>query len=441
MSSVNIDTTPHTDSSVIAKAKKANRKLIARLLRRNTSPARIAGFLISNLVGLAIMAAGLQFYLDARSLWEDEDSFLKSDYLAINKRIDADAMWRQTGSDFSDEEIADLEKQPWVEKVGRFSKADFRVYASMALNSQPGAASEGGEGGASRRMSTAMFFEAVPDEFLDLKSTDFNWNPSMPDIPIIISKDYLALYNFGFASSAGLPKLSESLISGLPLQLSLLSDDGSKRVEAYGRIVGYSNRFNTILVPKSMLDYYNSTLTSNSGQPKDSIPASSRLIVDVNSPGDAAIAPYLESKGWEVAGDKNSSSAAYMLRVVSGVIIGVGSIITLLSLFILALSMSLLMEKNKRKLHSLLMLGTHITDVARPYWNITALSAIGAGILAWGSVVILRQYYLEPLRAIGAEGASMLWSTLLILILTLLIIFINCRAITRRVLRSFQTLS
>ncbi|MDE6812155.1 MAG: ABC transporter permease, partial [Muribaculaceae bacterium] len=253
---------------------------------------------------------------------------------------------------------------------------------------------------------------------------------------------------FGFASSAGLPQLSESLISGLPLHLSLISDDGSRRVEAYGRIVGYSNRFNTILVPKAMLDYYNDALApaSEKSASRNSKKAlqndeggkpSSRLIVDVNSPGDAAIASYLEEKGWEVAGDKNASSAAYMLRVVSGVIIGVGSIITLLSLLILGLSMSLLMEKNRRKLHSLLMLGTHITDVARPYWRLTAFSALAAGLLAWLSVFFLRRYYLEPLRAIGADGASMLWPTILIVLLTLIIIYINCRSITRRVLTSW----
>ena len=298
-------------------------------------------------------------------------------------------------------------------------------------------------------MSTAMFFEAVPDDFLDLKSTDFSWNPDTPEIPIIISKDYLALYNFGFSSSAGLPKLSESLISGLPLRLTLLSEDGSRRVEAYGHIVGYSNRFNTILVPKSMLDYYNNSLGSDADTDTHGMKGSagtaqaapeapsSRLIVDVNSPGDAAITSYLESKGWEVAGDKNASSAAYMLRVVSGVIIGVGSIITLLSLLILGLSMSLLMEKNRQKLHSLLMLGTRISDVARPYWRLTALSAAGAAILAWISVFALRHYYLDPLRSIGAEGASMLWPTLLIVLLTLIIVYINCRAITRRVLASW----
>lgn len=444
-----------TNSNISVKSARessaAHNRLINRLLRRNTSGARIAGFLISNLVGLAIMAAGLQFYLDARSLWEDKDSFLKSDYLAINKIVGAEAMWGNSDSDFTEEEIADLGAQPWVERVGRFSKAGFRVYASVALDGGAPSKESGdasGHPGNGRRMSTAMFFEAVPDEFLDLKATDFRWTPGTPDIPIIISKDYLALYNFGFSSSAGLPKLSESLISGLPLQLTLLSEDGSRRVEAYGRIVGYSNRFNTILVPKSLLDYYNETLADAPGNSRSgsqaespggsSAPPSSRLIVDVNSPGDAAIAPYLESKGWEVAGDKNASSAAYMLRVVSGVIIGVGSIITLLSLLILGLSMSLLMEKNRRKLHSLLMLGTRIKDVARPYWRLTAISAAAAALLAWVSVAALRNYYLAPLKAIGADGASMLWPSVLIILLTVIIIGINCRAITRRVITSWR---
>lgn len=411
--------------------------MIGRLLRRNTSASRIAGFVISNLVGLAIMGAGLQFYLDARSIWESKDSFLKSDYLAINKIVGADAMWGNTSADFTDEEIADLEAQPWVEKVGKFTKADFRVYASVAIGN-------GGEDNG-RRMSTAMFFESVPDEFLDLKNQSFDWQPGSADIPIIISKDYLALYNFGFASSAGLPKLSENLVSGLPLRLTLSTEGGDKRREAYGRVAGYSNRFNTILVPQSFLDYMNEELGRNASTGKNNSTggtggssAPSRLIVDVNSPGDAAIAPYLESKGWEVAGDKSAASATYMLKIISGIIIAVGTLITLLSLLILALSMSLLMEKNKRKLHSLLMLGIPVKEVARPYWQITALSALGAGILAWIGIVALRSYYLHPLEALGAEGAGIFWTTLMIILLTALIIFINCRGVTRRVLAAWS---
>lgn len=174
--------------------------------------------------------------------------------------------------------------------------------------------------------------------------------------------------------------------------------------------MGYSNRFNTILVPQSFLDHMNAALGSKSGSKSASIPDASempsRLIVDVSSPGDAAIAPYLQERGWEIAGDKSASAATYMLKVVTGIIIGVGSVITLLSFFILVLSMSLLMEKNRRKLHSLLMQGYSVGDVARPYRNLTIAAGALAGLLAIGGVLCLRAYYLAPLKSIGAAGAS-----------------------------------
>ena len=61
---------------------------LSRLLRKNTSPARIAGFLVSNFLGLAIVLGALQFYSDANSIWSADDSFVKSDWLVINKESD-----------------------------------------------------------------------------------------------------------------------------------------------------------------------------------------------------------------------------------------------------------------------------------------------------------------------------------------------------------------
>ncbi|MDE6806226.1 MAG: ABC transporter permease, partial [Muribaculaceae bacterium] len=83
--------------------------LVYKLLQKNISPSRFVGFLVSNFIGLAIIGAGLQFWLDARSIWSREDSFLKSDYLAINKVIDASRTIGGGTTEFSAEEIADIE--------------------------------------------------------------------------------------------------------------------------------------------------------------------------------------------------------------------------------------------------------------------------------------------------------------------------------------------
>lgn len=400
--------------------------LVYKLLQKNISPSRFVGFLVSNFIGLAIIGAGLQFWLDARSIWSREDSFLKSDYLAINKVIDASRTIGGGTTEFSADEIADIEHQAWVKRVGEFRRADFNVHASVAL-----------DGGTGRQMSTAMFFESVPEGFLDVDRNSFSWQEGDEEVPIIISKDYLALYNFGFAGAAGLPRLSESLVSGIPLRLTLVSEDGFRRIQMLGRVAGYSNRFNTILVPRTFLDTMNIRLGSNGGRgtpgPDSATAAPSRLIVDVSSPGDAAIAPYLKERGWEVAGDKSASGAAYLLKVVAGTVMAVGVMITLLSALILTLSLSLLMERNRRKLHSLLMLGLPVKAVAKPYWRVTALSGVLAGALAYGTLLLLRSTYIHPLEGLGATPGTTLWSLLIILLLTILIILLNCVAVTRRV--------
>lgn len=292
-------------------------KIIDRLLRRNTSAARVAGFVISNFIGLAIVLGGLQFYLDARSIWQQKDSFISTDYLVINKKVTSGNTISGADAGFTDAELADLKRQPWVRGVGSFLSNDFKAYMSVD--------------GGSHSLSTQMFFEAIPDDYVDVKGGEWHWEPGMNEVPIIINKDYLALYNFGFASSAGLPQMSEGIMSGIPMRLVLRSDDGRRVIEVKGHVAGFSNRLNTILVPRGFLEEANSRL--GRGLPR--LPK--RVIVDVSRPGDVAIAKYLDEHDWEVAGDKSASQASFLLRVVTAIVMGIGCVITLLSFFVLLL--------------------------------------------------------------------------------------------------------
>lgn len=389
-------------------------RLIDRLLRKNTSPGRLAGFTLSNFIGLLIVAGAVMFYCDARPLWEDEESFVRTDYLVLNKKVtSANTLGTGETTQFSIPEISDLESQPWVRRVAPFSASDFRVYASV---------SHGGRG-----METALFFESIPDEFVDVKSGDWRWREGDDEVPIIIPRDYLALYNFGFAGSAGMPQLSEQLLSGIPLSLYMRSEDGSRSMMAEGRVVGFSDRLNTVLVPDSFMKYANSTLGTASGDE-----APSRLIVDVSSPGDVAIKEYISGQGWEIAGDKSGSSAAYLLRVAMGIVIAVGAIITLLSFFILMLSISLLMEKNRDTIHRLLMLGTPLSKVSAPYIRMIAAGCIAAWGLAVGALFILRSMYISALEGFGVTGHGLLWAIVAGSVLTILIILLNILAVGRK---------
>lgn len=388
--------------------------LISKLLRKNTSPARLAGFALSNFIGLLIVAGAVMFYIDARGIWDDDDSFVNTDYLVINKKVtSASTLGDRDATRFSSEDLESLQAKPWVRRIGEFSSSDFRVYASV---------SQGGRG-----METALFFESVPDSFVDIPGSDWKFEPGQTTLPVMIPKDYLALYNFGFAGSAGLPQLSEQLLSGIPLKLYMRSEDGSRSMSMEGHIVGFSNRLNTVLVPDSFMQYANSRLGD------DYSVAPSRLIIDVSSPGDVAISDYLSEHGLEVAGDKSGSSAAYLLKVVIGIVVSVGILITLLSVFVLMLSISLLMEKNRSVIHRLLMLGAPLREVAAPYSRMILVGCAMAWILSMVSLVVLRSFYSGALEGLGLSANGLLWAIVTGSVLALIVIVVNIVAVIRKV--------
>lgn len=395
-----------------------NSATISRLLRRNLSTVQLIGFILSNFIGLAIVIAGIQFYSDIRSIWESEDSFINRDYLIINKTVTASNMLGSASTDFTADEIEELARQPWVRRTGSFSSADYEVKAYMQ---------QGGRG-----MSTSMFLESIPDEFIDVEPSDWHYTPGDSTIPIIISKDYLTLYNFGFASAAGLPQITEGMLSSVPLTLRLYGRDGKGDVTLSARIVGYSGRLNTILVPSSFMEWSNARLGSGSTLPPR------RLIIDVSSPGDVAIQRYLDDHSYERAGDVKGSQAAYFVKLVAGVIIGVGGLITLLSFFILLLSVALLMQKNRSKLHLLIMLGFNLKSVGRPYQRITLYVSLLSYAMAVIAMLIFRNIYISGLTGLTGQNETGVAVSLLcgagLVFITLAINFI---AIRRKVRSAF----
>lgn len=386
--------------------------IVARLLRKNLSRAQVAGFVISNFIGLAIVVAGIQLYQDLGSIWQDEDSFIRRDFMIINKKVTgANTLGDPTS--FTADEQADIAAQPWARGVGEFASTDYRVSASVESGS--------------RALSTYMFFEAIPDNFIDVNPAEWHYTPGDNEIPLIISKDYLALYNFGFASSAGMPQISEQLLGSIPMRIRITSDDGTRTADFNGRVVGFSNRLNTILVPETFMRWSNSTY--GTGTPR----RPSRLIVDVSSPGDVAIDRYLADHDLETAGDKSGSQASFLLNVVTGIVMAVGGVITILSLFILMLSISLLMQKNRDKLHALLQLGYPLSDVIRPYAAVIARSCGLALLLALGATYLFRAWYIGAIGALGGGHGQWWPAPLAGLCLTAIIVGCNIVAVRRKV--------
>lgn len=393
-----------------------------RLLRRNISAGQIIGYALANFVGLAIILTAVKFYNDLNSTYSSDgnDSFISRDYSIISKRVTGlgDFLGQGENADFSADEIADIEAQPWARRVGRFTAAAFNVYASVDM--------------AGRSISTALFLESIPTEYFDVSPRGWDYTPGSGDpVPVVISKDYLTLYNFGFAASRGMPQVSEEVIGMIPLRLSLSGAGRQQWVNA--RIVGFSSRLNTIAVPESFMTWANATFADGH------LPRPSRLIVELTRPGDPEAKAYMDRHGYEVAGDKvDSGRAAYFLSVVTTVVIAIGAVISLLAFFILTLSIYLLLQKNRDKIHDLMQLGYSPSMVARYYYIIVA--ATNAAVLVAAVIVMLTasRMWDKPLETIGVTPASPMTAILTGVAITLLITLGNIVAISRKVKASWR---
>ena len=275
-------------------------------------------------------------------------------------------------------------------------------------------------------MGTMLFFESIPTEFIDVADSDWKFDPAKPEVPVIMSRDYLSLYNFGFAASQGLPQISEGIVSKVPLQFTMRGNGYNETLK--GRIVGFSNRLNTIVVPQDFMKWSNERY----GSGIDRNP--SRLIVEVNSPGDVKMQRYLDDHGYQVAGDKmQQGKAQYFLNLVVTIVIIIGIIISLLSFFVLMLSIYLLLQKNTKKLQDLLLLGYSPSQVAKTYINMVAAINVAVLILAIIIMLVARSCYMPMLKALGTSGGTIVIALVVAVIIMALITTGNIIAIKRKI--------
>lgn len=72
----------------------------------------------------------------------------------------------------------------------------------------------------------------------------------------------------------------------------------------------------------------------------------------------------------------------------------IGLVISVLSFYILMLSIYLLVQKNSSKLENLLLIGYSPNNVAKPYQVLTIALNIVVLIIAWIILFFLRDYYM-----------------------------------------------
>lgn len=319
-------------------------KIILKIFWKVTRIPTLVLSAIGFCMGLCMVLLGLQVYQSVFGSFSTE--LEKSDFVVLSKDVAFFNTLLNSKSVLEPSEVEALQKQPFVEKIGFFTPNHYKVWARVTA-------------GSGLAFATELFFESVPDEFVDNRPSSFRWNDPSDPVPIMVSEDFINLYNYGYAVSSGLPQVSKGTVALIPLEIEL-SGAGGKQVFV-GKIVGYSERISSVLVPLEFMQWANKNLGQFSGSDKPS-----RLIVKTNKKYAGSMDSYLETNGLLVNSDKlGTAKLSAWGKIMVDVFMLLGLVFVAFSFVIVLLNFSLIITEAKAEIALLLQLGYDVPSIAK----------------------------------------------------------------------------
>lgn len=313
--------------------------MLNRLLIEKSGRLQLAIVMLGAFVGMSLVMISMQLYFDFKSILTAKSDLISSQIITVNKRVNVLNTILNSKSTFSSEEIDEIRKLPDVKDVGAFKSNAFKLKASIDFGGQ--------------RIYSDLFFESVPEAFLDIRPDQWSWNKNQELIPIILPADYLSLYNFGFAPGQGLPQITQEMAGIAKLDIEISGNNEEEKFK--GKIVGFSGRINSILVPDNFMDFANKKFGSQN------IIEPSRLILLSDNASSPRLIKYFEDNGYDVNEELlKSSRLQSILRIILSIVLVLSVVIISLSLTGFVQYARLLINKKEYEITNLFYLGyTH----------------------------------------------------------------------------------
>lgn len=309
--------------------------LLHKLIKTASGRTRFIMAIIGLSIAMLLILAAVQIQANYNELLNgktNQDS--TANFLVVNKLVNNNTINATT---LSDEELNKLQKQPFVDAVGNISPGRFKASAESYTKTFP--------------FYTDIAFESVQDEFLDINSKDWKWDPEADFIPMVIPNMFLDMYNFQFAVSQGYPQITPDLLKAMSFKINLYRPNGL--VQSYtGRIVGFSDRISSVLVPQTFMDWANKNFGSNTTSKP------SRVVIKTKDPGNPQLVNYLKQQGLTTDADKTRfSKYRQIVTAVVNVSWVTGLVMLLFALLIFTLFIQLTIASCKEEIQLLITLG------------------------------------------------------------------------------------
>ena len=378
--------------------------MIWKLQKKTLLPLQIFGYGITLCIGITISLITLTIYTDLKPILESESDVFNDNAVIVNKKISILSNINKDKIYFTEEELKDFEDQDFVKEITKFNKAtNFKIFLSSDIFN----------------IGSELFFESIPDKYLDIESDDWKWEKGSDFVPIMMPEDYLKLYNLGFAESQGMPLLSEKVISKAKFDVHL--SGSNKRQSFKGGIVGFSSKINSILVPEEFLNWANKEF----GNHKENNP--SRILVEFTNPNDERIIEFLKEHNYEVNKEKmEKNKLIFFFKMAFVFVFVISLIIILLSITLILLSINLIFQKNKAVLINLYLLGYQIKKISYYYKLLISIVTLFSVFISLMITLMVRSVYSEKLISyFDFEISNTFIYTNVMIISVLLLILLN----------------
>ena len=200
-----------------------------------------------------------------------------------------------------------------------------------------------------------------------------------------------------FAQSQGLPVIPESMIKSVTFKIRVRGQGKEEYLD--GKIAGFSQRINSILVPQGFLNWGN----QNYGDDRTKKP--SRLILHTNDPASPALIRFIQDKGYELNEEKLKASRMNgILQIILGIVAFIGGLIVTLALLGFMQYNQLLAYRSAYEIQTLHWLGYKTSQLSKPYIRFVFISIVLTFLLALAAVFVCQWWFKGFLIGKGFES-------------------------------------
>lgn len=367
--------------------------MLNKLLFKNQDVKQLIIAILGAFFGITFLVTSIHYLIKVNEFGEGND-ILGPNTIIVQKKVSDANLLGMAKTDFSQENVDEIRKLPFIEMAKPVVSNDFNVYLETKDKTLP------------FKFGTEIFIQSVDPDFLDVKSKDWHWKEGDERVPIIMPREFLVMLNT-FASAQGIPQVSEDLAKRIRFKLSLKSEDGRKQEGHYANIIGFTNSVSAILVPESFMEYGNVTFSDGTD------PKITQLMISGKDGQFGKVEEYMEKFGLESrASQMDLSRLKSIVGTLFLVVIGISVIAVFVSCLVLIQYMQLLITRNIYAVRTLIRIGYHPKQLVQKFFQYFSIIFAVIITIAFLSFLGLK-LWLDNMFASGGvyiETSLTLWS-------------------------------